>query len=666
MSINPQLAEHLARIARLQELLGFDKFRAISNERAARVVEGHPADFASLAQDRPALLAIDGIGPKIADKIIEFCTTGFIKELVELTSQVPAGLLPLLDVQGLGPKTVRMLWQEGGVTDAVSLKKIIDDGTILTLPRMGEKSVQKIKESLAMLDEGVKRLALGRALPVAEAFVAHLKKLSVVEQIAFAGSLRRGKDTIGDIDILVATRTPAEVSEAFRAMPQVRHVLVAGETRSSVKAALRATIGNPMGDGTDGAASTEPTIQVDLRVVPAESWGAAIMYFTGSKEHNVRLRERALKMGMTLNEYGLFPEDGEKEPPHKRGIKAFASKTEEEVYAKLGLAWVPPELREDRGEVGVFEIERMKETEPAKQVDDATTVKKGRSAGKTIKSTSTGSTPTRSSVSGGADLSVSSRAAPPVLIELADVKAELHSHTTASDGVMSIIELAAHAKARGFHTIAVTDHSKSSAIANGLSVERLLKHIDAIREADAQMKGITILAGSEVDILADGSLDYDDEILASLDVVVASPHTSLSQDPKTATARLLKAVRHPLVHILGHPTGRLINKRPGLSPDFAEIFAAAIEHNVAMEVNSHWMRLDLRDLHVKAALDTGKGCLVAIDCDVHEPGDFDNLRYGITTARRGWLTTEKCVNAWDAPRLHEWLKSKRTSASPSA
>ncbi|MBC7772307.1 MAG: DNA polymerase/3'-5' exonuclease PolX, partial [Pyrinomonadaceae bacterium] len=365
MSINPQLAEQLTRIARLQELLGFEKFRAISIERAARVVEGHPTDFASLATNRALLLEIDGIGPKIADKIMEFCSTGAIKELAELTSQVPAGLIPLLDVQGLGPKTVRMLWQEGGVTDAAFLRKIIDDGSILTLPRMGEKSAQKIKESLAMLDEGAKRLALGRAVPVAEAFIAHLRKLSTVEKIAFAGSLRRGKDTIGDIDILVATRTPAEVSEAFRSMPQVRHVLVAGDTKSSVKAALRAPIVAARIDGVDQQVSTEPTIQVDLRVVPAESWGAALMYFTGSKEHNVRLRERALKMGMTLNEYGLFPEDDNKEPPQKRGVKPVASATEEEVYARLGLRWVPPELREDRGEVGIFELESRMEQSPS-------------------------------------------------------------------------------------------------------------------------------------------------------------------------------------------------------------------------------------------------------------------------------------------------------------
>ena len=381
---------------------------------------------------------------------------------------------------------------------------------------------------------------------------------------------------------------PERFSNAFCEMPGVDEVLVHGETKSSV----RMSIPSPRG-------GADAKIQVDLRVVPEESWGTALMYFTGSKEHNVRLRERAKKKGLTLNEYGLFPDDDENEPPQKRGVKAKASKTEASIYKALGVAFVPPEIREDRGEL---------------DLDDT-----------------------------------------PRLIEVDDIKAELHAHTTASDGSMSIEELATAAKERGFHTIAVTDHSKSQQVASGLSEERLREHIEAIREA--KVAGISILTGSEVDIMPDGDLDYDDELLAELDVVVASPHWSLQQKPEKATKRLLRAIEHPLVHVLGHPTGRLINKRGGLEPAMGEIIAAAIEHNVALEINSHWMRLDLRDTHVRAAVEAG--ALIAIDCDVHGVGDFDNIAYGVATGRRGWLTPDLVVNTWGKKKLHDWLKSKR-------
>jgi DNA polymerase (family 10) len=348
-------------------------------------------------------------------------------------------------------------------------------------------------------------------------------------------------------------------------------------------------------------------VQVDLRVVPAESWGAALMYFTGSKEHNVKLRERALKKGWTLTAYGLYPFDKEtdegKAPPHERGVKPIAGKTEEEVYAKFGLPWMPPEMREDRGEL---------ELKP-----------------------------------GGL----------PPLVEIADIKAELHAHTTASDGSLSIEELVAEAKGRGFHTIAVTDHSQSSAIAGGLKPDRLREHIKAVKAVAKKSKGIRVFTGSEVDILADGRLDYDDELLAELDVVVASPHGQLSQEPEAATARLVKAVSHPLVHILGHPTGRMVMRRTGLSPDIGAVIAAAKKNNVALEINAHWHRLDLRDTHVRAAVDAG--CLISINCDDHYAEDFDNLKYGVMTGKRGWLPRELCVNCWPAERLHEWIRGKR-------
>lgn len=649
MSINQAVADRLAQIAKLQDLLGEDKFKAISHDKAARLVEGLGVDLATLAHDKAKLLALDGIGPKIADKIIEFVTTGKMTELETLRAKVPAGLLPLMQIPGLGPKTVAVLWKEGGVESLAGLKKIIADGSILKLPRMGEKSVQKLVESIAIAEEGNQRLALGLATPIADEIVARMEKVKGVKRAAYAGSLRRAKETIGDIDILVTTTDADAVTKAFIGMPEVTQVISSGETRSSVRCRIGAGTRDfdpAPGDGVGeagaaaekgagtGVPSGERTIQVDLRVLPDASFGAALMYFTGSKDHNIRLRGRALDMGMTLNDYGLFPEDGEEEPPHKRGVKPIVSKTEEEIYAKLGLAWVPPEMREDRGEVEAFEL--------ASHTSHASSPSHGKKRTDKPKTSPTKHAPF--------DVST--------LVTVESIKAELHAHTIASDGVMSIEELAQNAKNRGFHTIAVTDHSKSSVIANGLQPARLREHIKAVRAVGDKMKGITVLTGSEVDILADGSLDYDDALLAELDVVVASPHNALGQDPETATKRLLKAVSHPMVHILGHPTGRLINRRAGLSPDMEKIIAAAVKHGVALEINAHWLRLDLRDTHVRMAVDMG--ALIAIDCDVHSPEDFDNLRYGVATGRRGWLRAEQCVNTWTTAQLHAWLKKKRS------
>lgn len=600
MSVNAALAQALDDIARMMELLGEEPFKAIAHARASRLIGDMAQDVATL--DREALMAIKGIGAKIADKIIEFCTTGRIAEHDELAGKVPPGLLALMNVPNLGPKTLRTLWQEGGITDAKGLEKAIADGSILTLPRMGEKSVEKIRQSLEFAKTSGERLWLGRAWALAATIVERMREHKGVSKVEPAGSLRRGRDTVGDIDILVCLKRgadAADVGEWFRTMPGVVRVLAAGESKSSVRVALDHDTGRWRLEGKEGEAIAGPSIQVDLRVLPAASWGSGLMYFTGSKEHNIRLRERALDKGMTLNEWGLFPEDDEKTPPQSRGVKPVAGKSEEEIYEKLGLPFVPPEAREDRGE-----LEHKGEWR---------------------------------------------------LVEVADIRCELHAHTTASDGTMSIEELATNAHARGFHSVAVTDHSRSSVIANGLDEKRLAAHAKAVRSA--KVKGIAILAGSEVDILADGRLDYDDEVLAGLDVVVASPHASLSQDSASATARLIKAISNPFVHILGHPTGRLINKRKGLEPDMKAVIEAAVAHDVALEINAHWMRLDLRDVHVRMAVEAG--CLISINCDTHEPRDMDNLRFGVMTGRRGWLTPELCINCWGEKKLGAWLNKKR-------
>ncbi len=584
MSTNAQIADLFDDIASVLELLGENPFRVAANAKVARVLRDLPADVASMRDDIKKLTSIDGIGKGSAEKIIEFLTTGKIREREELVAKIPPGLVRVLNIPGVGPKTVRLLWEKGGVTDLESLKAKLDSGELEKLPRLGAKTVQNIREALEFTAKGAERIRIGEALPVAERIVEHLRGLKLPTRIEYCGSLRRGAETIGDIDVLASTKDPAALAKAFTEIPGVVKVLASGGTKASVRLA-------------EG-------VQVDLRIVDDSCFGAALLYFTGSKEHNIVLRERSIKMGYRLNEYGLFPaaKEGEDEnvPPQKRGIKPVAGKTEESVYKKLGLPFIPPELRENRGEFD---------------------------------------------------------APPPSLIEITDIKAELHAHTVASDGRMTIEELAGEAKRRGFHTVAVTDHSKSSVQANGLSPERLLAHIQAVRAAAKKIDGITVLAGSEVDILVSGKLDYDDELLAMLDIVIASPHASLRQEGAIATERILKAIRNPFVHIIGHPTGRIIGKRPGLPLDIPQIVAAAKERDVALEINANYLRLDLRDTHVKAAIDAG--VKIAIDTDAHTDDDFDQLRYGVLTARRGWVTPASCINTWPAAKLHKWLKTKR-------
>ncbi len=595
MSFNASLANLFDRMSAMLELTGADRFRVNAHAKAARVIRDHTSDLESIAADQKALTAIEGIGKGTAAKIAEFAETGSIAEHDELAKQVPAGVLEMLNIPGLGPKTVKLLWDEKGIESIHALKDAIEDGSILDLPRMGAKTVENIKESIAFIESSGKRLHIGVAMPVAEALVRRMLDTPGVTRCAYAGSLRRGKESIGDIDVLATTADAEAARAAFCEHSSVIKVLARGEHKCSVRLSLA-------GLGGRFAADAEAAIQADLRLIPESSWGAAIMYFTGSKEHNVRLRERALAKGLTLNEWGLFPDDRDNPtPPQQRGVPPVASESEESIYAALGLPYLPPTVREDRGE---FDLKQT-----------------------------------------------------PRLIEVSDIRAELHSHTVASDGEMSIEESAAMAIERGFHTLAITDHSQSSAVANGLKPDRLREHIERVRAADKAIDGITLLAGSEVDILVDGNLDYDDDLLQMLDVVVASPHAGLKAKPAQATKRLLKAIGHPLVHIIGHPTGRLIERRPGMEPAMDELIAAAIEHDVALEINAHWMRLDLKDTHVRAAVEAG--CKIAINCDVHAPGDYDNLRYGVLTGQRGWLPPEQCVNTWDHTKLHDWLRAKR-------
>lgn len=624
MSVNAALAQRLYEISQMLEILGEDSFRAAANARAARIIADLPFDIASIAGDQKRLMEIEGIGRRIAEKVAEFCQRGTITEWEQLRQRLPPGLLELLRLPGMGPKTARALWEHANVTDLASLKRALEHGTLAGVPRMGTKMLDRLRAALAQAEQPAQRMWIGVALPLAERIVESLRQVRGVRRLAYAGSLRRGRETVGDLDILAAGDDPAALTEAFRSFPDVVEVLASGETRTSVRLEV-STAGVPLG------ASAFRHLQADLRIVPAGSWAPALMYFTGSKDHNIRLRERALKRGLTLNEYGLFrlvreadqadaapaprrrparrkaaeePGKTAGETPERGAGPPLLVRTEAAIYRALGLPFIPPELREGFDEL-----------------DLRTT---------------------------------------PRLIEIDDIRAELHAHTIASDGSMTIEELVDQARRRGFHTIAITDHSRSQAFAGGLSVEALLEHVARVRQLAGRLRGITVLAGSEVDILADGSLDYEDKVLQQLDIVVASPHVALTQDREKATARLVRACTHPLVDILGHATGRLINVRPGLDPDMTRVLSAAAEHGVAVEINAHWHRLDLRDVHARAAVQAG--CLLAINCDVHTPGDFDNLRYGVLTARRGWVTPDRCLNAWSARKLHQWLRQRRQRA----
>ncbi len=562
MSTNTELAKMFHTMATVLEIMGENAFKVNANSKVARALEDLVEDVATIED----VTTIPGVGKSSAKKIAQYIESGEMFEYQQLIASIPHGLLDVMNVQGLGPKTVRRLWQEADVTDIPSLREAIENGRLASLPRMGKKTIENITQSLDFLATNANRTRLGVVLPIAENLIAQLKVLKGVTNMTYAGSLRRGKETIGDIDILASTDEPKLLTDTFCAMSDVEKILAQGDTKCSV----RLDVG----------------LQVDMRVVDVVKFGAALLYFTGSKEHNIVLRERAIKQDKKLNEYGLDPSN--------------LSETEEVIYADLGMPWIPPEVREDHGEFACNET--------------------------------------------------------PMFITSKDILCDLHCHTTASDGHMSIEELATIAIARGFHTIAVTDHSQSQGQANGLKPDRLRTHIDLIREKNETISGVTILAGSEVDILPDGTLDYDDELLAMLDIVVASPHAALQQSPNEATKRLLAAIEHPLVHIIGHPTGRIINKRKGLEPDIPTLVAAAVECDTALELNANSYRLDLKDTHVRAACEGG--AVIAINTDAHRPEDFDQLQYGILTARRGWAEPKNCINCLEHDELQTWLLRK--------
>jgi len=572
--INREVARVLGEIADLLEITGGDRFRLNSYRRVARTVEELSESVADLA-NRGDLQKVPGIGKGTADRIVQYLKTGRIDVHQELLAKVPPGLPKLLAVPGLGPKKVQVLHEKMGIGGIEDLRSAIAGGKVEGLPGFGAKSVEKIAEGIAFLERSAGRTPMGAALPVAEDLRDAVSKLPGVKCVEMVGSLRRARETIGDVDLLCVAADGKSVVDAFTKLAGVMGVRAAGGTKGSV------LVANPVGG----------EIQVDLRVVPAESFGAAMQYFTGSKEHNVRLRELAVKKGWKLNEYGLF--DGE---------KRLAGKDEAGIYKKLGLPLIPPELREDRGEIQI----------------------KGKL---------------------------------PPLVELEDIQGDLHVHSTASDGRCTIEEMAAAAGQRGYKYLGIADHSKSSVIANGLSADRLLEHIEDIRAVNRKLKGITVLPGIECDILADGSLDYPDEVLAQLDWVIASIHSAQQQDRAKLTKRSIAAMENPYVCALGHPSGRLLGRRDAMDLDFEQVIAAAARTGTALEINAAWQRLDLKDVHVRQAIDAG--CWLVINTDAHSTDQLDQMRFGIQTARRGWATKDRILNAKSPAELKRWIAAKR-------
>jgi DNA polymerase (family 10) len=589
MSLNSELSELFRTFAALMDIKGENAFKAIAFSKVSRIIKDSTIDLRKAVEDG-TLKEIDGIGASSQRIIEDYVRTGRSKDFEEVAAGVPEGLIPMLSIPNLGPKTIAMFWKELKIISCDDLAKAIEAGRLEGLPKIGDKKIELIRQGLALRAEAGKRIGIVSAMRIAEDFVQRLRKLPGVLEVEAAGSLRRRRETVGDLDMVCAVDDESAaqgVSDAFVKFPEVKRILAHGVAKASI-------------------ATGE--CQVDLRIVTRAHFGATLLHFTGSKEHNVHLRAIAQSKKMTLNEWGLYKlaeyEKSEKKPGETPSAKPVAAKTEADVYKKLDLEWIDPELREDRGEI------------------------EAAGAGKL-----------------------------PKLINLSDIRGDLHCHTTASDGQATIEQMADAAMALGYKFLAITDHSKAQVIANGLSPERILKHAAEIRRVSDRLKGITLLAGSEVDILADGRLDFEDSILAELDFVVASPHLALKQPQDKATDRLLRAIENPYVNLIGHPTGRLIFEREGLTYDFAKIFKAAAESGTALEINGSWPRLDLNDVNAKAALDAG--AKLAIDTDAHSVQGLSAMPYGVFVARRAWATAADVINCMSIAQLRAFVKNKR-------
>jgi len=554
---NLEIATLFSRIADLLEIQGANPFRVRAYRRAADNLESLTDNIESILS-RGATREIPGIGEDLAAKIAEYVSTGKIKFFEELKKEVPLGLLEIVAIPSVGPKTAKKIYDRFHVKDVDHLEKLAKSGKLLAVPGFKQKSIDNIIHGIEVVRRHQGTHLLGRAMPVAVEICKLLERHA--ERITYGGSLRRMKEVVHDVDILAASSHPESTMAAFLAMPLVVDVLAQGPTKCSVR--------------------LQDDLQVDLRVIEPKSWGAALHYFTGSKAHNIRMRERAIKMGFKLNEYGLFDSDD-----------AWVSGTEEsDVFETLGLPFIPPVLREDLGELEAAERGRL-----------------------------------------------------PQLIQVVDIAGDLHMHTTWTDGKYSCEEMVEAARKRGLKYVAITDHSKSLGVAGGLSDEDLLRHTDEVRALDAKYTDIRVLAGTEVDIRKDGSLDYSDELLAKLDYVVASVHGGFGMDRETMTARVVKAIQNPYVRAIGHPTGRLLGDRDAYDLDFDVVMREAALTRTCLEVNANYHRLDLNDVLCRKARELDVH--VVINTDSHDYEGFENLPYGVATAQRGWIEKDRVLNA---------------------
>ncbi len=580
---NETVAALLQEYADLLQISGGDQFRARNYEKAAKSVAGYSGDVEHL--EAAGLRAIPGVGSSIAAKIVQFQQTGTIAELEELRASVPDGVREMTRIPALGPKRAFQLYRELGIGSIAELSAAIDDGRLKDLRGFGPKSEDKLRRGIELAHSFGQRVPLNVAADVAERVVAAISAVPGCVRCEHAGSLRRFRETIGDVDVLAAASDSGPLMARLIELPGVTEVIARGDTKTSVRIST-------------GHQAQSGTIQVDLRVVPAECWGAAMQYFTGSQAHNVAVREIAVRKKLKLSEYGLFDvESGE----------LIVSETEDEVYGRLGMAWVPPPMREHTGEVRAALNDEL-----------------------------------------------------PVLVQVGDIRGDLHTHTNLTDGVATLEEMVTTARRRGYDYFAVTDHAPNLFMQR-MTLDKMLEQRHQVRRLEAQLgsdgeRAMNLLHGTELNIAADGTVDWPQEILAEFDVCVASVHSHFDQPRAEMTRRFLRACENPQVNIIGHPSARKIGKRPPVDVDWHELFRACAATGTALEINASPGRLDLASDHIKAARDAG--VKFSIDTDAHAVGHLDFLRFGVGTAQRGWLTADDVINAWPLDRLRGFLRKE--------
>jgi DNA polymerase (family X) len=573
---NDEVAAILHEIGDMLDLVGEDSFRVISYHRAARAIEGVTTDIEELVRNG-RVEEITGVGTAIRDKITEYVTTGQLGYYEELRSKIPPGVLDLMRVRGLGPKKVKILWQELGITDLKTLEEAARAHRLRRLKGFGEKTEENILRAIEVFRQGQSRAIIWDAARIAEAVLEHVKAHAPVHRIEAAGSYRRMRETVGDIDILVTTSDVKATVGAFTSFPSVKEVYAEGEVKSSVLVEY-----NSYEEG-------RKLLQVDLELLNPESWGAGLMYFTGSKDHNVHVRTMAQSRGLKLNEYGIF-----------RGDEKLAGDTEEGVYGALGLPWIPPELREDSGEIDAALEGNL-----------------------------------------------------PKLVSQKDIQGDFHVHTNETDGAEPLDAMVAAGRKRGYAYMGISDHSVSATIAFGLTAEVALARRDRFRDLNRQLRGFTVLMGTECDILDGGEMDYPDQVLKEFDYVIGSVHSKFGEPRKEMTARVIAAAENPHVDILGHPTARLLAKREPIDLDLNEVFAASAKAGTAVEVNAGPQRMDVNGPQARSA--KAAGCKLTVDTDAHSSEELESMRFGVGTARRGWLSKEDVVNAWPLERVKDFF-----------